>query len=106
MRLNWIRGSAPAREIDLSADGEPPLLHRFWLQFTPLQPSFRPVTVWISQLERRKGASMLSQCKTFAYGQAIQARCETLGPAGQRIFNPDGVNSLAESFWLSLLRAG
>ena len=76
MRLNWSRGSAPARGIDLPADGEPPLLHRFWLQFTPLQPSFRPVTVWISQLERRQGASLLSQCKTFAYGQAIQARRE------------------------------
>ena len=76
LRLNWSRGSAPARGIDLPADGEPPLLHRFWLQFTPLQPSFRPVTVWISQLERRQGASLLSQCKTFAYGQAIQARRE------------------------------
>jgi branched-subunit amino acid aminotransferase/4-amino-4-deoxychorismate lyase len=46
------------------------------LQFTPLQPSFRPVTVWISQLERRQATSLLSQCKTFAYGQAIQARRE------------------------------
>ena len=203
MRLNWSRGSAPARGIDLPADGEPPLLHRFWLQFTPLQPSFRPVTVWISQLERRQGASLLSQCKTFAYGQAIQARREArsagaeealllgtggelccgatanllllidgtwltpplasgclpgvmrgralalglareasldpalllqpanepskhpvgaalllnslgcrpiravnsqaLGPAGEALFNPDGLSSLAESFWLSLL---
>ena len=76
LRLNWSRGSAPARGIDLPAEGEPPLRHRFWLQFTPLQPSFRPVTVWISQLERRQGASLLSQCKTFAYGQAIQARRE------------------------------
>ena len=76
LRLNWSRGSAPARGIDLPAEGEPPLLHRFWLQFTPLQPSFRPVTVWISQLERRQGTSLLSQCKTFAYGQAIQARRE------------------------------
>jgi len=76
LRLNWSRGSALARGIDLPAEGEPPLLHRFWLQFTPLQPSFRPVTVWISQLERRQATSLLSQCKTFAYGQAIQARRE------------------------------
>lgn len=76
LRLNWSRGSAPGRGIDLPAEGEAPLLHRFWLQFTPLQPSFRPVTTWISQLERRQGASLLSQCKTFAYGQAIQARRE------------------------------
>ena len=76
LRLNWSRGSAPGRGIDLPAGGEPPLGHRFWLQFTPLQPSFRPVTVWISELERRQGASLLSQCKTFAYGQAIQARRE------------------------------
>jgi len=76
LRLNWSRGSALARGIDLPAEGEAPLLHRFWLQFTPLQPSFRPVTVWISQLERRQATSLLSQCKTFAYGQAIQARRE------------------------------
>jgi branched-subunit amino acid aminotransferase/4-amino-4-deoxychorismate lyase len=76
LRLNWSRGSAPGRGIDLPAEGEPPLPHRFWLQFTPLQPSFRPVTVWISQLERRQATSLLSQCKTFAYGQAIQARRE------------------------------
>jgi len=76
LRLNWSRGSAPGRGIDLPAEGEPPLPHRFWLQFTPLQPTFRPVTTWISQLERRQGTSLLSQCKTFAYGQAIQARRE------------------------------
>jgi hypothetical protein len=34
------------------------------------------VTTWISQLERRQATSLLSQCKTFAYGQAIQARRE------------------------------
>ena len=76
LRLNWSRGSAQARGIDLPAEGEPPLAHRFWLQFTPLQPCFQPVTVWISQLERRQATSLLSQCKTFAYGQAIQARRE------------------------------
>ena len=76
LRLNWSRGSAPGRGIDLPAEGEPPLPHRFWLQFTPLQPTFRPVTTWISQLERRQATSLLSQCKTFAYGQAIQARRE------------------------------
>ncbi len=76
LRLNWSRGSALVRGIDLPAAGEPPLLHRFWLLFTPLQPSFRPVMAWISQLERRQGTSLLSQCKTFAYGQAIQARRE------------------------------
>ena len=31
---------------------------------------------------------------------------QALEPAGQRIFNPDGVSALAESFWLSPLRAG
>ncbi len=76
LRLNWSRGSAPGRGIDLPAEGEPPLQHRFWLQLTPLQPSFRPVTVWISQQERRQATSLVSQCKTFAYGQAVQARRE------------------------------
>ena len=83
LRLNWSRGDGSGRGIDLPADaGDPgrgpsqPHGHRFWLQLNPFTPSFTPQTAHISRQERRNGSSRLSRCKTFAYGQAIQARRE------------------------------
>ncbi len=78
LRLNWSRGSggALARGLDLPPPGAPPLQHRCWLQLTPLQPVFQPLTAVTSRLERRNAGSLLSHCKTFAYGPAIQARQE------------------------------
>ena len=93
LRLNWSRGNGSGRGIDLpvrirpgdrdaaaAADpasddvGDPG--HRFWLQLSPIKPTFSPQTAHISRHERRNGSSRLSRCKTFAYGQAIQARLE------------------------------
>jgi 4-amino-4-deoxychorismate lyase len=76
LRLNWSRGDHQGRGIDLP-DG-PPVSeqHRFWLQLTPGQATFTPLTAIVSRQETRNGASLLSRCKTFAYGQAIQARRE------------------------------
>ena len=80
LRLNWSRGQAApgsaSRGIDLPGAGEPPLQHQFWLVLTPHTPSFTPLTAMVSRHERRNAASGLSGCKTFAYGQAIQARRE------------------------------
>ncbi|WP_411869525.1 aminotransferase class IV [Vulcanococcus limneticus] len=78
LRLNWSRGSggANARGLDLPAPGGPPLEHRFWLQLTPTQPAFQPLTAITSRQERRNADSLLSRCKSFAYGPAIQARHE------------------------------
>ncbi|MEE2696396.1 MAG: aminotransferase class IV [Cyanobacteriota bacterium] len=42
----------------------------------PWEPNFQPLTAVISRLERRNCDSVLSHCKTFAYGQAVQARRE------------------------------
>jgi branched-subunit amino acid aminotransferase/4-amino-4-deoxychorismate lyase len=70
LRLNWSRGSG-GRGLDPPAQVEP----RFWLQLTAYQPLFAPVRCRISNLERRQ-ATLLSRCKTFAYGGAIQARRE------------------------------
>jgi 4-amino-4-deoxychorismate lyase len=73
LRLNWSRGSGPGRGIDLpERAGE----HRFWLQLSPHTPGFAAVTAVVSRHERRNSHSRLSRCKTFAYGQAIQARRE------------------------------
>jgi 4-amino-4-deoxychorismate lyase len=76
LRLNWSRGSGGDRGIDLPVGAADPAQHRFWLQLTPFQPTFSPQTARLSRQERRNAASRLSRCKTFAYGQAIQARRE------------------------------
>ena len=72
LRLNWSRGSSPQRGIAPPRSGE----HRFWLTLQPWIPSFNPISAIISRLERRNCDSVLSRCKTFAYGQAVQARRE------------------------------
>ncbi|MEN9540098.1 MAG: hypothetical protein RLZZ459_189 [Cyanobacteriota bacterium] len=76
LRLNWSRGMAGGRGIDLAAAADEPAAHRFWLQLSACTPTFSPQTTWISRQERRNADSLLSRCKTFAYGQAIQARRE------------------------------
>jgi branched-chain amino acid aminotransferase len=75
LRLNWSRGSGTARGI---AIGEPAPEARFWLQLSPHSPDFSPLTAIVSCHERRNADSQLSRCKTFAYGQAIQARREAI----------------------------
>ena len=77
LRLNWSRGDSEGRGIDLPSDGAANASnHRFWLQLSPSQPSFAPLRAIVSQQERRNASSLLSRCKSFAYGQSIQARRE------------------------------
>ena len=76
MRLNWSRGSIADRGIGLPTADPDPTQHRFWLTLQPHQPNFHPAQAWISVQEQRNANSVLSQCKTLAYGQAIQARRE------------------------------
>ncbi|MEI7951619.1 MAG: aminotransferase class IV [Synechococcaceae cyanobacterium ELA182] len=75
LRLNWSRGSG-SRGLDLPGAGQPPLVHRFWLQLVACQPAFGAITTIISRHERRNADSLLSRCKSFAYGAQIQARRE------------------------------
>ena len=70
LRLNWSRGGG-GRGIDLPSDGGTP---RFWLQLSATQPNFSPISAIVSPTERRCASSLLSRCKTFAYGPSIQAR--------------------------------
>jgi branched-subunit amino acid aminotransferase/4-amino-4-deoxychorismate lyase len=73
LRLNWSRGSSSDRGIDLPTDGG---TARFWLQLSAARPSFSPITAIVSPTEQRCATSLLSRCKTFAYGPAIQARAQ------------------------------
>jgi branched-subunit amino acid aminotransferase/4-amino-4-deoxychorismate lyase len=72
LRLNWSRGGGAGncRGIDLAGNDEP----RFWLQLSAIEPCFAPVRVIVSPTETRSATSLLSRCKTFAYGPSIQAR--------------------------------
>jgi branched-subunit amino acid aminotransferase/4-amino-4-deoxychorismate lyase len=73
LRLNWSRGSAAAGEgrgLAIPRHSQ----HRCWLQLTALEASFSAVRVIVSPTERREARSLLSRCKTFSYGSAIQAR--------------------------------
>ncbi|MFZ9147631.1 aminotransferase class IV [Vulcanococcus sp.] len=72
LRLNWSSGSNAARGLDRPSPGG----ERFWLQLNAGEPRFSGVTTTISRHERRNASSRLSRCKTFAYGQSIQARLE------------------------------
>jgi len=75
LRLNWSRGlphGSHSRGIAIPEQCQ----HRFWLQLSAATPSFGPVRVLVSRSERRDPLSLLSGCKTFAYGSAIQARRE------------------------------
>ncbi|KZR91833.1 D-alanine aminotransferase [Synechococcus sp. MIT S9509] len=76
MRLNWSRGSSAGRGIGLATGDPDPTQHRFWLTLQPHQLDFEPAQAWISVQEQRNANSVLSRCKTLAYGQAIQARRE------------------------------
>jgi len=75
LRLNWSRGSG-CRGLDLPAPSASQPIHRFWLQLSACLPSFSAITTIISRHERRNAHSLLSRCKSFAYGSQIQARRE------------------------------
>ena len=72
LRLNWSRGASRQRGIDVPQ----PAQHRFWMTLESGEPTFRGVTAIICQQERRNADSLISRCKTFAYGQAVLARQE------------------------------
>jgi branched-subunit amino acid aminotransferase/4-amino-4-deoxychorismate lyase len=73
LRLNWSRGSGGgggSRGIAIPSNGKP----GFWLQLSAIEPCFEPVRVIVSPTEERSATSLLSRCKSFAYGPSIQAR--------------------------------
>ena len=77
LRLNWSRGAgSQGSGRGLAIPGQS--RHRFWLQLTALEACFTPVRLILSPTEQRSATSLLSRCKTFAYGAAIQARRQAL----------------------------
>ena len=72
IRINWTRGASIQRGIDISQTSH----DGFWMEIDSYQPNFESISTIISQTERRNSSSRLSYCKTFSYGQGIQARLE------------------------------
>ena len=88
LRLNWSRGSGEHRGISPPSSGQ----HRFWLTLHPCRPTFTPLNVITSRLERRSTGSLVNRCKTFAYGASIQARreAEQSGAGDALLLNTEG----------------
>ena len=88
LRLNWSRGSGKGRGIGIPIGSS----HRFWLTLQVITTAFTPIKTIISRFERRNVTSRLSRCKSFAYGQAIQARREAgqVGGDDALLRNTDG----------------
>tara|TARA_Y100001968_G_C19374241_1_gene726727 strand:- start:411 stop:1235 length:825 start_codon:yes stop_codon:yes gene_type:complete len=76
VRLNWSRGNNFNQGIELTNIEQNKANHKFWLEINEGNPVFREVSAMVSQNEQRNPASLLSKCKTFNYGQAIQAKRE------------------------------
>ena len=76
LRLNWSRGDGSQRGIGLDHNAADSSRHRFWLTLQPHTPTFASLSAWISHHEYRHPSSLMSRCKTFSYGQAIQVRRE------------------------------
>ncbi|MFM7265934.1 MAG: aminotransferase class IV [Cyanobium sp.] len=75
LRWNISRGGG-GRGLEPPSAGEAGASPRFWLTYSPCAPRFTPVRLVLSRLETRNATSLLSGCKTFAYGGALVARRE------------------------------
>lgn len=72
VRINYSRGSNDGRALRIQNTLETKDLDNLWLEFYQIKPNFSPISVLISQKEKRNEFSLISKCKTFSYNQAIQ----------------------------------
>ena len=83
VRLNYSRGENKGRSLKINSNSKTNSLENLWLEFYQITPSFNPISVHISQKEKRNEFSLISKCKTFSYNQSIQALLE----ANQKSFD-------------------
>ncbi|MDC2975014.1 aminotransferase class IV [Prochlorococcus sp. AH-736-K09] len=76
VRINYSRGSNADRTLRINSTVDSKDLDNLWLEFYRIKPNFNPISVYISQIERRNEFSLISKCKTFSYNQAIQVLTE------------------------------
>ena len=71
VRINYSRGTNEGRTLKVDSTLETKDLDNLWLEFYRIKPNFNPISVFISQTEKRNEYSLISKCKTFSYNQAI-----------------------------------
>ena len=72
VRINFSRGANKDRMLKFNTTLETKDSDNLWLEFFRIKPNFSPISVFISQNEKRNEFSLISKCKTFSYNQAIQ----------------------------------
>ena len=83
VRLNYSRGNNKGRSLKINSTSITNSVDNLWLEFYQIQPDFAPISVYISQQEKRNEFSLISKCKTFSYNQSIQVLLE----ANQKSFD-------------------
>ena len=83
VRINYSRGTNKGRSLKINSTSITNSLDNLWLEFYQIQPDFAPISVYISQQEKRNEFSLISKCKTFSYNQSIQVLLE----ANQKSFD-------------------
>ena len=76
IRINYSRGLNKSRSIKITKDQQDNNIDNLWIEFYFIKPNFSPISVCISQTEKRNQYSLVNQCKTFSYNQSIQALIE------------------------------
>ena len=76
IRINYSRGLNKERSIRIKNSPQEGNSNNLWIEFYVIQPSFAPISTFISQTEKRNQYSLINQCKTFSYNQSIQVLIE------------------------------
>ena len=76
VRINYSRGNNKGRSLNINSTLKRKNLDNLWLEFNQINPNLSPISVYISQIEKRNEFSLISKCKTFSYNQAIQVLAE------------------------------
>jgi len=76
IRINYSRGININRSIKIDSLESSFNINNLWIEFYTINLDFNPITVHISEEEKRNEYSLLSSCKTFNYIQSIQALIE------------------------------
>ena len=106
VRINYSRGTNEGRTLTINSTLETKNLDNLWLEFYRIKPNFNPISVLISQIEKRNEFSLISKCKTFSYNQSIQVLTE----ANEKFFddaillNTSGEVSCGSTFNLLIKR--
>jgi len=76
IRINYSRGVNITRSIKVDSFESNFNINNLWIELYTINVDFDPITVHISEKEKRNEYSLLSSCKTFNYIQSIQALIE------------------------------